>query len=96
VIALRIHMDDSTEANGPLRVLPGSHRDGVLSDAAVDARVAASEAVACLARRGDVLLMRPLLVHASSKATAGAPRRVLHVEYATTRDLGGGLRLADA
>jgi ectoine hydroxylase-related dioxygenase (phytanoyl-CoA dioxygenase family) len=96
VIALRIHLDDSTEANGPLRVLPGSHRDGVLSEASLDARVAASEAVVCLARRGDALLMRPLLVHASSKATSTTTRRVLHVEYATTRDLHGGLRLADA
>jgi ectoine hydroxylase-related dioxygenase (phytanoyl-CoA dioxygenase family) len=39
VIALRIHLDGSTAANGPLWVLPGSHRDGVLSDLEVDDRV---------------------------------------------------------
>ncbi|MET0554472.1 MAG: phytanoyl-CoA dioxygenase, partial [Vicinamibacteria bacterium] len=46
--------------------------------------------------RGDVLLMRPLLLHASSKAATDAPRRVLHVEYAADRTLPGGLSLANA
>src|SRR5262249_4413035 len=32
VVALRIHLDDSTSRNGPLRVIPGSYRNGVLSD----------------------------------------------------------------
>jgi len=96
VIALRIHLDDSTADNGPLRVLPGSHGHGVLSDAAIDRRVASFAPVTCLAARGDVLLMRPLLLHASSKGASAAPRRVLHVEYATDRTLPGGLRLADA
>lgn len=96
VLALRIHLDDSTGANGPLRVLPGSHRDGVLSDAEIDRRVASGAPLTCLADRGDVLLMRPLLLHASSKAAATPPRRVLHLEYATDRALPGGVTLADA
>jgi ectoine hydroxylase-related dioxygenase (phytanoyl-CoA dioxygenase family) len=32
VVALRIHLDDSILENGPLRVLPGTHTKGVLSD----------------------------------------------------------------
>lgn len=32
IIALRIHLDDSTLENGPLRVLPGTHRLGLLTD----------------------------------------------------------------
>lgn len=31
VIALRLHLDDSGADNGPLRVLPGTHRQGVSS-----------------------------------------------------------------
>jgi ectoine hydroxylase-related dioxygenase (phytanoyl-CoA dioxygenase family) len=96
VLALRIHLDDSTAANGPLRVLPRSHRDGVWTDAEIDRRVAAGSPVTCLADRGDVLFMRPLLLHASSKAATEAARRVLHVEYATDRALPDGLELADA
>ena len=32
VVALRVHLDDSTSENGPLRVLPGTHTLGVLTD----------------------------------------------------------------
>jgi hypothetical protein len=32
VVALRVHLDDSTAENGPLRVLPGTHTLGVLSN----------------------------------------------------------------
>jgi ectoine hydroxylase-related dioxygenase (phytanoyl-CoA dioxygenase family) len=82
VIALRVHLDAATAENGPLRVLPGSHLRGVLSDAEVFALARARESVDCLVPRGGVLAMRPLLVHSSSQARADAPRRVLHVEYA--------------
>src|SRR5437879_8193472 len=36
VLALRVHLDDSTERNGPLRVLPGTHTLGVLTDDAIE------------------------------------------------------------
>jgi Phytanoyl-CoA dioxygenase (PhyH) len=35
IVALRVHLDDSTAENGPLRVLPGTHMEGVLSDHAM-------------------------------------------------------------
>ena len=50
--------------------------------------------VECLVESGGVLAMRPLLVHASSKSTGDAPRRVLHIEYAASPTLGDGLELA--
>lgn len=52
--------------------------------------------VDCLVGRGGVLSMRPLLIHASSKAEGSEPRRVLHVEYAASLELGDGLRLVIA
>jgi hypothetical protein len=42
---------------------------------------------------GGVMLMRPLLLHASSKCRTGAHRRVLHIEYAGC-DLPSGLQWA--
>jgi ectoine hydroxylase-related dioxygenase (phytanoyl-CoA dioxygenase family) len=96
IVALRIHLDASTAENGPLRVIPGSHRDGVLSDDAVFTVARSVAAVDCLAGRGDVLAMRPLLIHASSKAVRSDPRRVLHLEYAKSLDLKNGLRIATA
>jgi ectoine hydroxylase-related dioxygenase (phytanoyl-CoA dioxygenase family) len=96
VLALRIHLDDSTASNGPLRVLPGTHRHGVLSDAGVRLLTDEIEPVDCLVARGGVLAMRPLLVHASSKSRTEAPRRVLHVEYAASMAMDHGLELAVA
>jgi ectoine hydroxylase-related dioxygenase (phytanoyl-CoA dioxygenase family) len=96
ILALRIHLDPSTEENGPLRVIPGSHRAGVLSDDEILGLARTQEKVECLVPRGGVLAMRPLLVHSSSKARADKPRRVLHLEYADALELGPGLRLAVA
>jgi ectoine hydroxylase-related dioxygenase (phytanoyl-CoA dioxygenase family) len=96
VIALRISLDASTSENGPLRVIPGSHLAGVLSDDDILGLARTRENMEVLVPRGGVLAMRPLLVHSSSKARSGEPRRVLHIEYANALELKPGLRLAIA
>lgn len=83
VVALRLHLDDSTTENGPLRVLPGTHCRGVLTDQEIEAAVAKVGAATCLVPKGGVIVMRPLIIHASSKSASDIPRRVLHIEYAT-------------
>jgi ectoine hydroxylase-related dioxygenase (phytanoyl-CoA dioxygenase family) len=93
VIALRIHLDDSLADNGPLRVLPGTHRMGVLSQASIQALAASTPPHQCTVPAGGVISMRPLLVHASSKSVAALPRRVLHIEYAAALHLGSELDL---
>src|SRR5215204_3866071 len=60
ILALRIHLDDSTETNGPLRVIPSSHKDGVLSDAKINELAGSRRGVKCLVRRGGVIAMSPL------------------------------------
>ncbi len=94
VIALRVHLDDSTAENGPLRVLPGSDRRGVLSAHEISELAATVDAVDCLTSAGGVAAMRPLTVHTSSKARAVQPRRVLHIEYAADVHFDGGIELA--
>jgi ectoine hydroxylase-related dioxygenase (phytanoyl-CoA dioxygenase family) len=94
VVALRIHLDDSTSSNGPLRVLPGTHKGGVLTHDEIQRTAAVVTPVACVASAGGVVAMRPLVVHASSKASDGRPRRVLHIEYAASVQLDAGLELA--
>jgi ectoine hydroxylase-related dioxygenase (phytanoyl-CoA dioxygenase family) len=96
VLALRVHLDDSTERNGPLRVIPGTHNVGVLTDDAIEQIVRTKPAVECLLSLGGVLAMRPLLIHASSKSQTDMPRRVLHIEYSATATFLGGLELAVA
>ena len=79
VVAVRLHLDDCGPQDGPLRVLPGSHVAGAQPDPGPQATDAA---VVCTAPRGSALLMRPLLMHASSKASGHSLRRVLHLLFA--------------
>lgn len=81
LLAVRLHLDDCDADNGPLRVAPGSHRDGLLKGDEIAVRVAACGEVTVLARSGEALLMKPLLLHASSPAREPRHRRVLHVVY---------------
>ncbi len=86
ILTARIHLDDAAEENGALKVIPGSHRAG--KALALDA------APPCLvpARRGDVLLIRPLVAHCSGKSHPDTRRhrRVLHLEFAVSPDLPDG------
>lgn len=83
MLAVRLHLDDSGTGNGPLRVLPGSHRAGALRDADIPRWRSGVVEQVCLVPRGGVLLMRPLLLHASSPAVEPQHRRVIHLEYAS-------------
>jgi len=78
ILAVRVHLDDCDERNGALRVVPGSHRLGRLTSGdALREREARGE-ISVSVPKGGAMLMRPLLLHASSKASMGSARRVLH------------------
>lgn len=82
VITVRLHLDPCDGDNGALRVLPGTHALGRLAaDQIQDCRTQVAE-VLCAMEAGDALLMRPLLLHASSKSMTDRHRRILHLEYA--------------
>lgn len=82
MLAIRVYLDFCGEENGPLRVVPGSHRGGKLSEDDVTEAVAATAMVELCVPQGSILLMRPLLIHSSTPARAATHRRVLHVELA--------------
>ena len=94
MVTLRLHLDECDETNGALRVIPGSHRNGKLTAADIEEWKARGPQDYCLAEPGDALLMRPLLLHASSPATAPRHRRVIHLEFAVD-ELPGGLAWAE-
>jgi len=80
-LAIRLHLDDCGPENGPLKVIPGSHRFGRLEGNEIDQMRVARKAAICIANRGDALLMNPMLLHASSQADSPGHRRVIHLEF---------------
>jgi ectoine hydroxylase-related dioxygenase (phytanoyl-CoA dioxygenase family) len=94
IVALRVHLDDSTPRNGSLRVLPRTHKLGVLTDNEIEDLSRRILPVECACDRGGVLAMRPLIVHSSSKAQTTEPRRVLHIEYAASTAIDDGVEIA--
>lgn len=90
ILALRLFLDDQGPESGALAVIPGSHAGGKLEPADVERIVRESEPRLCTGAAGDVLAMRPLLLHTSAPARRPGHRRVLHIEY-SARELPGGL-----
>lgn len=82
MLTVRLHLDDCDETNGPLLVLPGSHRGGRLAASEIQRQRTLTPSVACPVPGGGALLMRPLLLHASSASQSPRHRRVIHLEYA--------------
>jgi len=81
LVAVRVHIDDCAVESGALRVVPKSQVEGRLNKEQAEAlRLQNGETVVPVGR-GGVLVMRPLLLHASSKATSHDPRRVLHFVF---------------
>ena len=89
MLAARVHLDDCPPENGALKIIPNSHAHGRLSPEEVQAWRNKGEII-CAAGKGQILFMRPLLLHSSGRATRPMHRRVLHIEYAGC-DLPGGL-----
>ncbi len=96
-VALRVHLDSCGEDNGPLEVIPGSHTHGRLAEAAIAGFVARQAAPAlCLTERGDIVAMRPLLLHRSQRAKTPDWCRVIYIEYTRSDYLAASQRSARA
>ncbi|MCK5940724.1 MAG: phytanoyl-CoA dioxygenase family protein [Planctomycetes bacterium] len=91
MVAVRLDLDGSAASSGPLRVLPGTHRREVLDADAIDGAKRNAAPSVCVVPERGALVMRPLLLHASSRATTVGHRRIVHLEFAN-RGLPGGLQ----
>jgi len=80
LLAVRVHVDHCSPEDGPLRVVPGSHEFGRVEPARA-ALAGRKAGIKVPANRGDALLMRPLVLHASSKSSGSSLRRVLHFVF---------------
>lgn len=93
IVTIRVHLDDTDESNGALKVIPGSHNKRLTDDEinliSQNSIPYISEINAC-----GIQIMKPLLLHASSKATSQKHRRVIHLEF-TSKQLPNGLEWAE-
>jgi ectoine hydroxylase-related dioxygenase (phytanoyl-CoA dioxygenase family) len=94
MLTMRLHLDDCPAENGALRVIPGSHRGGLLTRDAIR-KMTTGPVETVTAEAGDAVFMRPLLLHASSAARIPSHRRVLHLEFAPQNLLPMGLAWAE-
>ena len=82
IYTIRIHLDDTDENNGALKVVPKSHAKGIYRPETIDWTVETEEI--CNVEKGGIMLMKPLTLHGSNRTTNGKKRRVIHVEFSDT------------
>ncbi len=81
MVTFRLHLDDADENNGCLKVIPESHKIGILSQIELTKTVSSQEPYLCEVQEGDLVLMKPHILHSSSKSSNPSHRRVVHIEY---------------
>ncbi len=94
LLTLRIHLDNCDRHNGALKIIPGSHRYGKIALTDIERWKESSQVLTCEVKAGDILIMRPLLLHSSSPSINPTHRRVLHIEYSAI-NLPDGLEWCD-
>ncbi len=79
IVTVRIHLDECRLENGALQVVPKSHLNGILKVENIE--LLNQKAIICEANQGDILLMKPLILHASKRVQNNSNRRVIHIEF---------------
>jgi len=87
---IRIHLDKTTNENGALKVIDKSHKKGVYRIENLDLK---TETI-CEVEKGGIMIMKPLLFHASNKTTNNERRRVIHIEF-SNQELPNGLEWSE-
>jgi ectoine hydroxylase-related dioxygenase (phytanoyl-CoA dioxygenase family) len=79
IFTIRIHLDNTNENNGALKVVPRSHAKGIYRPETIDWNMETEEI--CSVEKGGIMIMKPLLLHGSNRTTNGNKRRVIHIEF---------------
>lgn len=81
ITTIRIHLDDTDEHNGALRVVPKSHLKQIYRPETIDWNKETE--ISCRFEQGGVMLMKPLTLHSSGRTTNNQKRRVIHIEFSS-------------
>ncbi len=79
IFTIRIHLDDTDENNGALKVIPNSHSKEIYRPETIDWNVETEEI--CSVNKGGIMIMKPLILHGSNRTTNNQKRRVIHIEF---------------
>lgn len=79
IFTLRIHLDDTNEHNGALKVIPGSNNKQIYRPETINLNTETE--MTCIVPKGGIMIMKPLLLHSSGRTTNNQRRRVIHIEF---------------
>ncbi len=82
-ITVRIHLDETDSKNGALKVIPKSHSKGIIRSGSENWLLENEEV--CEVKKGGIMLMKPLILHASNRTKNKNSRRVIHLEFNTQK-----------
>jgi ectoine hydroxylase-related dioxygenase (phytanoyl-CoA dioxygenase family) len=88
IFTIRIHLDDTDENNGALKVVPKSHLKKIYRPETIDWAIESE--TTCHVKKGGIMIMKPLLLHSSNRTTNHKKRRVIHIEF-SNQELPSGL-----
>lgn len=79
IFTIRIHLDDTDEENGALKIIEGSHLKQIYRPETIDWKT--EKETFCNVEKGGIMLMKPLLLHGSNRTVNQKRRRVIHIEF---------------
>ena len=79
IYTIRIHLDDTDEKNGALKVIEKSHLKKIYRPENIDWQT--ENETTCNVKKGGIMIMKPLTLHSSSRTTNNKKRRVIHIEF---------------
>lgn len=79
IYTVRIHLDDTDQNNGALKVIEKSHLRKIYRAESID--WTNEKETTCNVNKGGIMIMKPLLLHSSSRTTNNKKRRVIHIEF---------------
>lgn len=81
IMFARVHISDSDEKNGALKLAKNSHAFGYIPSQNAEDIAASSEIEVCSAKRGDIIFVKGLTLHKSEMSLSSSPRKAIRVDF---------------
>jgi ectoine hydroxylase-related dioxygenase (phytanoyl-CoA dioxygenase family) len=92
IYTIRIHLDETDEGNGALKVIPKSHLNAIYRIENNNLNLV--NETLCKVKKGGIMIMKPLLLHGSNRTINNKKRRVIHIEF-SNKELPIGLKWSE-